>query len=245
MSSLVDATKLLTSPGIFGIFSTYRMRPSYYLDLSKEERASAVDEVSRVTEEFNDKVLIQGYLTAGLCHSSDFLIRVHCEDLTDGQSFLMSLKKTKFGVHSEVIETLIGITKSLNYITKSKSQSLNEALGATVYSTEAPRYAIVIPIKKNAQWWNLSDLERTNMIEGHTRPTLPYLVNVKRKLYHATGLSDVDFITYFETNDLTAFNNLIIALASVPENTFHVRYGNPTTLGLISVSLADVVRQLS
>ena len=53
----------------------------------------------------------------------------------------------------------------------------------------------------------MTEAQRLKEIRAHTAPTLQYLVNVKRKLYHSTGLSDTDFITYFETNDLGAFNN--------------------------------------
>ena len=74
--------------------------------------------------------------------------------------------------------------------------------------------------------------------------TLPYMTNVKRKLYHSTGLDDIDFITYFETNDLLAFHNLMTSLASIPENNYHVRWGDPTTLGSI-LSPEKVIKALS
>ena len=50
----------------------------------------------------------------------------------------------------------------------------------------------------------------------------------------------VDFVT----DDLTAFNNLMLSLAQVKENKFHVRWGNPTTLGTIH-SPEDVVKALA
>ncbi|MDP1638194.1 MAG: chlorite dismutase family protein [Candidatus Nitrotoga sp.] len=125
-----------------------------------------------------------------------------------------------------------------------KSPDLNVGLSSATYIGDAPRYVIVFPVKKSAEWWNLSFEQRLKEMETHTLPTLAYLVNVKRKLYHATGLDDIDFITYFETNDLIAFNNLLISLASVPENKYHVRWGNPTTLGTI-LSPENVVKALA
>ncbi|KAF0164725.1 MAG: hypothetical protein FD157_1889 [Rhodocyclaceae bacterium] len=86
--------------------------------------------------------------------------------------------------------------------------------------------------------------QRLREMEAHTAPTLAYLVNVKRKLYHSTGIDDTDFITYFETNDLGAFNNLMISLASVPENKYHVRWGSPTVLGTIH-SPEEVMKALA
>ncbi|MDE3036470.1 MAG: chlorite dismutase family protein, partial [Nitrospirota bacterium] len=60
-----------------------------------------------------------------------------------------------------------------------------------------------------------------------------YLKTVKRKLYHASGLDDLDFITYFETAKLDDFNNLIIALERVQENRHNKQFGHPTLLGTI------------
>ena len=144
----------------------------------------------------------------------------------------------------EVTENLVGVTKALNYITKDKSPDLNAGLTAASYSADPPRYALMVPVKKNADWWNLSDAQRLKEIETHTLPTLANLVNVKRKLYHSTGIDDTDFITYFETADLVAFNNLMLALAKVPENKYHVRWGSPTVLGTIQ-TVENVVKVLS
>lgn len=71
------------------------------------------------------------------------------------------------------------------------------------------------------------------MMKEHTEATTAYLKTVKRKLYHASGLDDLDFITYFETAKLDDFNNLIIALERVKENRHNKQFGNPTLLGTI------------
>lgn len=92
-------------------------------------------------------------------------------------------------------------------------------------------YAIMIPIRKNAEWWNLPKAERVAMMKEHTLPTLDYLKTIKRKLYHSTGLSDVDFLTFFETNNLVEFNELVIALRMVREDLFNVQLGEPTIIG--------------
>ena len=55
------------------------------------------------------------------------------------------------------------------------------------------------------------------MMKEHTEAALPYHKTVKRKLYHSTGLDDMDFITYFETSKLEDFHSLILALEKVKE----------------------------
>lgn len=241
--AMPDMTKILTAPGVFGNFSTYKVRPDYY-KLSMAERKGAAAEVVAVVEKYKDKVKAEAYLTRGFEAQSDFFLRIHSYDMAATQAFLVDFRATRFGMNAEVTENLVGMTKALNYITKDKSPNLNAGLTGATYSDATPRYAFVIPVKKNADWWNLTDEQRLKEMEIHTLPTLANLVNVKRKLYHSTGLDDTDFITYFETADLGAFNNLMLALAKVPENKYHVRWGSPTVLGTIQ-SFDSVVNTLS
>ena len=241
--AMPDMTKILTAPGVFGNFSTYKVRPDYY-KLSMAERKGAAAEVVAVVEKYKDKVKAEAYLIRGFEAQSDFFLRIHSYDMAATQAFLVDFRATRFGMNAEVTENLVGMTKALNYITKDKSPNLNAGLTGATYSDATPRYAFVIPVKKNADWWNLTDEQRLKEMETHTLPTLANLVNVKRKLYHSTGLDDTDFITYFETADLGAFNNLMLALAKVPENKYHVRWGSPTVLGTIQ-SFDSVVNTLS
>lgn len=243
MAAPVDRAKILVAPGVSGNFSTYKVRPEYYR-LSAAERKGAAAEVLAVVDKHKDKVIVDAYLTRGFEAQSDYFLRIHSYDMAATQAFLVDFRATRFGMHSDVTENLVGITKGLNYITKDKSPSLNAGLTGSTYTGDAPRYAFMIPVKKNADWWNLSDEQRLKEIETHTLPTLVNLVNVKRKLYHSTGLDDTDFITYFETNDLGAFNNLLLALAKVPENKYHVRWGSPTVMGTIQ-TFENVVKALS
>lgn len=241
--AMPDMTKILTAPGVFGNFSTYKVRPDYY-KLSMAERKGAAAEVVAVVEKYKDKVKAEAYLTRGFEAQSDFFLRIHSYDMAATQAFLVDFRATRFGMNAEVTENLVGMTKALNYITKDKSPNLNAGLTGATYSDATPRYAFVIPVKKNADWWNLTDEQRLKEMETHTLPTLANLVNVKRKLYHSTGLDDTDYITYFETADLGTFNNLMLALAKVPENKYHVRWGSPTVLGTIQ-SFDSVVNTLS
>lgn len=243
MPAAIDRTKILTAPGVFGAFSTYKVRPDYYR-LSAAERKGAAAEVLAVLEKYKDKVIADAYLTRGFEAQSDYFLRVHSYDMATIQNFLVDFRATRFGMYSDVTESLVGMTKALNYITKEKSPGLNSGLTAATYSGDAPRYAFMIPVKKTAEWWNLTDAQRLKEMETHTVPTLGNLVNVKRKLYHSTGLDDTDFITYFETNDLEAFNNLMLSLAKVPENKYHVRWGSPTVMGTIQ-TFENVVKILS
>jgi chlorite dismutase len=74
--------------------------------------------------------------------------------------------------------------------------------------------------------------------------TLPFLKTVKRKLYHSSGLGDVDFITYFETSTLEDFHGLVLSLQKVKEFGYTRQFGNPTLLGTMH-SLDEVIEILA
>ncbi len=240
---MIERSKILVQPGVFGVFTMFKLRPEWD-KMTAASRKGAAGEVTKLIEKHKNNVLVDVYLTRGLKSKYDYFFRVHAYDLAKAQTFMREFRSTLIGKHSDVFETQVGLTKALNYITKDKSPGLNAGLSSASYSGPAPRYVVSVPIKKDAAWWNMSVEERLALMEEHTAPTLAYLVNVKRKLYHSTGIDDIDFITYFETDDLAAFNNLMISLASVKENKHHVRWGNPTTLGTIGTP-ESVVMALS
>lgn len=239
----IERAKILAEPGVFGVFTMFKLRPDWD-KAPAAEREGAAAELTKLIEEHKNNVLVDVYLTRGLKTQYDYFFRVHAYELDKAQTFMRAFRATTLGRHSDVAETQVGITKALNYITKDMSPGLNSGLSSATYTGPAPRYVVSVPIKKDAAWWNMSIDERLALMEEHTAPTLAYLVNVKRKLYHSTGIDDIDFITYFETDDLKAFQNLMIGLASVKENKHHVRWGNPTTLGTIH-SPEKVVQALS
>ena len=232
---------LLIQPGIFGVISTFKLKNHEKCsdDIAK---SAELQLIHSIIEEYKHKDLhIEFYLTSGISSTSDYFVRVHGKELICVQNFLLDFKnRSQLGKSSEVKQTFIGVSRPLNYITPAKSVELNSSLFATTYSSGPPKYAIVVPVKKNAKWWNLSDSERLAMTEEHTRATLFGLKSVKRKLYHSTGLDDVDFITYFETDDLLAFQELMLALVKVKENTHHVRWGEPTIVAAIK-SIDEIV----
>ncbi|CAH1385540.1 chlorite dismutase family protein [Candidatus Nitrotoga sp. M5] len=239
----IERSMILTQPGVFGVVTMFKLKPEWDKVPSYERMGSAA-EVANLIEKHKDAVLVDFYLTRGLKTNSDFFVRIHAYDLAKAQTFMREFRSTTIGKNAVVSDTLVGVTKPLNYITKEKSPNLNASINAASYIGDAPRFAIVIPVKKSAAWWTLSFEQRLKEMEAHTVPTLAYLTNIKRKLYHSTGLDDVDFITYFETNDLLAFNKLLTSLATIPENNYHVRWGNPTTLGSI-LSPEDVIKALT
>lgn len=236
---MLNKEQIAGTPGVFVVIAAFKLCAEWE-SLGPSFRAGAAEELTHVLTGSVRRVAIDIYLSRGLKASSDYFVRVHAYDLAEAQSYLEDCNDTIIGRFATVTETLIGITKPRQYITRERSARLNEQLNAARYEDDAPRFAIVIPVKKSARWWNMSEDERLAEIEIHTRKSIPYLPRIQRTLYHSTGLDEMDFITYFETADLNAFHELATALAGIRENEFHTQWGHPVLLGTIQ-SVPDAV----
>ena len=226
----LDREKLLKDPGVYGTFAVFKVDEDWW-KLEKAARTMAVSEVKAVFQKHAEHVITDTYLLRGLSERADFFVRVHATEMLNNQNFLVDLMGTSLGKHLHNTHTFNGLTKPLNYV-PGFPEDVKTAL-KTPPDPGAKPYVIVVPVRKDAEWWAMSQDARGAMMKEHTDATVAYLKTVKRKLYHASGLDDLDFITYFETAKLDDFNNLIIGLERVKENKHNKQFGSPTLLGTI------------
>jgi chlorite dismutase len=236
-----DRDKLLTEPGVYGTFALFALNEEW----AKQDPAMRIVRLTSlkgVVEQHREHVAIDLYLLRGLSDHADLLFRIHAAELRETQEFLLDLKSSQFGKHLKTVGVMHGLTKTPNYV-PGFSEQMKADLKVVSEPGQHP-YAIVIPIRKSAEWWVLDQGKRATMMQEHTAATLPYLKTVKRKLYHSSGLDDVDFITYFETSKLEDFHNLVLSLEKVQEFHYTRRFGHPTILGTMK-SLDEVVELLA
>jgi chlorite dismutase len=95
---------------------------------------------------------------------------------------------------------LAGVTSHLRYTERAEKEQL-AAAQAGLGRPEA-LCAALIPIKKSAAWWDLTQEERRGIFEDkshHIANSLKYLPAVARQLYHCRDLGEgFDFLTWFE-----------------------------------------------
>ncbi len=118
---------------------------------------------------------------------------------------------------------LRGVGSNERYVTRPEKQELL-AKQAALGRPEATR-AVLIPIRKNAAWWAMTQDERRAVFEErshHTAIGLRYLPAIARRLHHCRDLAQVepfDFLTWFDfaPRDATAFDDLLAALRATEE----------------------------
>ena len=116
---------------------------------------------------------------------------------------------------------LAGVASHLRYTERAEKARL-DAVRAEIGRPEAT-YAALIPIKKSAAWWELTQEERRQIFEDksqHIAASLKYLPAIARQLYHCRDLGEpFDFLTWFEFEPAHAemFEELVGMLRATEE----------------------------
>lgn len=121
---------------------------------------------------------------------------------------------------------LRGATSNERYTTRAEKTELvakQEGLGRARATCAA-----LIPIRKNAAWWTLTQDERRQIFEeqsAHVRIGMDYLPAIARRLHHCRDLGvdePFDFITWFEfaPEHEPAFDAMLVRLRASPEWKF-------------------------
>lgn len=121
---------------------------------------------------------------------------------------------------------LRGITSNDRYVLRAEKTQLadrQQGLGRS-----AATRAALIPIRKSAAWWVLTQDERREVFEAqsaHIAIGMRYLPAIARRLHHCRDLGPgepFDFLTWFDfaPQDEPAFDRLLDALRRSPEWDF-------------------------
>jgi hypothetical protein len=118
---------------------------------------------------------------------------------------------------------LRGVTSNTRYITRAEKDALVKKQAAL--GRPDSTLAALIPIRKSAKWWELSQDERREIFEEkskHNAVGLKYLPGVARRLHHCRDLGEsepFDFLTLFDyaKSDAAAFDDLVSALRATQE----------------------------
>jgi chlorite dismutase len=119
---------------------------------------------------------------------------------------------------------LAGVASHVRYVERAEK----EALAASQAGLGRPEalHAALIPIKKSAAWWELTQEERRKIFEDkshHIAASLKYLPAIARQLYHCRDLGEpFDFITWFEyaPEHAALFEELVAMLRATEEWRF-------------------------
>lgn len=168
-------------------------------DTTKQE--SAKEFISIINSANN--VQYRSYSTLGLREDADFLLWFISDSLDKTQDVIAKLYTTVLGKY---------LIPSYNYLSATRPSVYSPASIPSIVKGEEPaRYAIVYPFIKSREWYLLPFEERKKMMAEHAMIGKKFPM-VRLNTSYSFGIDDQDFMLAFETDDLSAFQDLIMQL---------------------------------
>jgi len=213
---------------------TLRVDPAWRRRSSAEREEEVRDFLTAVAETART-VTTHTYSLTGRRADADLMLWRLAGTLEDLEESASLLLRSGLGRWLAVAHSLVGLLRPSTYVRGPSPQE--EAL----VSGERSRYLIVYPFVKSSEWYLTPREDRQQIMAEHIRVGRGYPM-VRQVLAHSFGLDDQEFIVSYETDDLRAFQELVMALRETESRRATVR-DVPILVG-IRRPLADAVRLL-
>jgi chlorite dismutase len=183
--------------------------------LSEEERARGRAEFAQLLNRA-DGIATYAYSTLGMKRDADLFLWRMGDKPEMLQESLSCLLLTGLGRYLETTDTFIGLIRHSTYVRKQETQE------QAVFEQDRQKYLIVYPFTKTIEWYLMSKEARQGMMNEHIRIGHEF-PSVRQVLVYSTGLDDQEFVVSYETDDLAAFQDLVIALRDTEARRYTLR----------------------
>lgn len=182
-------------------FSFFKVDPKWrwMADMAKEESAKEVENIIN-----HSGIQFRSYSTLGLRDDAEFLFWFAAESVEQIQDVVSKLYLTVFGKYINPTHVYLSSTRPSLY---AKTSGARGWLGGE----EQKKYVIVYPFVKTREWYLLPLEKRKDLMAEHIQVGHKY-PQVTLNTTYSFGIHDEDFMLAFETDDLHAFQDLIMDL---------------------------------
>ncbi len=156
------------------------------------------------------------YSTIGMKSDTDLFLWRMADSPEPLQESLSCLLLTGLGRYLDVTHSYVGLVRSSTYVRRRDAQE------QALMELDRQRYLIVYPFSKTIEWYLMSKEARQGMMNEHIRIGHEY-PSVRQLLVYSTGLDDQEFVVSYETNELEAFQQLVIALRDTEARRYTLR----------------------
>jgi chlorite dismutase len=209
-----DAQRAGPSSALYLNYSFFKIDPKWRWlnDIGKEEAAK---ELSTLIEVANTKMKVRAYSTLGLRHDMDFMLWMVSDSVEKFQTLASKLYSTVVGKYIE--STLVYLSAYRRSI-----YSNNSIKPRFMLDSQPMRYLVVYPFIKSREWYLLPSDDRKIMMEEHITVGKKF-PQVQINTSYSFGIHDQDFTLAFETDDLMAFQDLIVQLRETKVSRYVVK----------------------
>lgn len=217
---------------IFLNFSFFKVDPKWRWlnEIGKDEAAK---EFANLMEVANTKIKVRVYSTLGLREDADIMLWM----ISD------SIEKTQV-MTSKVYSTVVGkyLTQSYVFLSAARPSVYSSKLTPGFMTDAEPtKYCIVYPFVKSREWYLLPFEERKKMMDEHIKIGKKF-PQVRLNTTSSFGLDDQDFMLAFETEDLMAFQELIMQLRETKVSKHVVR--DTPMIVCVYKGVEDIIKSL-
>ncbi len=197
-------------------FSFFKIDPRWRW-LNEAAKNEAIKEFGKLIECFSDNqkgILVRTYSTVGLREDADFMLWTISDNVEKMQTLASRVYSTILGKYIEASYVYLSATRPSVYSSKV----------VPGFMTDQPpmKFVIVYPFVKSREWYLLPFEERKRMMEEHIMVGRKF-PQVRLNTTCSFGLDDQDFMLAFETEDLMAFQELIMQLRETKVSRYVVR----------------------
>src|ERR1051325_8393698 len=232
MSSGEEIVKTATTPQLYLNFSFCKVEPKWRWlnEIGKEEAAK---EFLGLLEVASTKMKIRTYSTLGLRDDAEFMLWMISDSIEKMQIFTSKIYSTILGKYVE---------PSQIYLSASRPSLYSNKVVPGFAKEESPmKYVVVYPFVKSREWYLLPFEERRKMMEEHILVGRKF-PQVRLNTTYSFGLDDQDFMLAFETEDLPAFQELIMQLRETQVSRHIVR--DTPMIVCVYKSPEDIIKSL-
>lgn len=220
---------------VFLNFAFFKVDPKWRW-LNEIGKGEAARELASLVQAADTKMMamrVRTYSTLGLREDADLMFWMISDSLEKTQAFTSKLYSTVFGKY---------LAPSYVYLAASRPSIYSGKL-AQSYLTDAPplKYVIVYPFVKTREWYLLPFEERKEMMEEHGMIGRRF-PQVRLNTSYSFGLDDQDFMLAFETEDLSAWQDLIMQLRESKASRYVVR--DTPMLLCVKKDIEEIVRSI-
>lgn len=174
-------------------------------------RTEFIDALTRRSD-----ITTYAYSTLGLKQDADLLLWRAATTPDALQDSLSHLLLTGLGRYLDITHSFVGLIRPSDYVRRQTTQE------QAIFEQERLRYFIVYPFVKTTEWYLMSREARQGMMNEHIRVGHEFPM-VRQLLVYSTGLDDQEFVVAYETDDLDAFQSLVLALRTTEARRFTLR----------------------
>ena len=181
----------------------------------RDERCRSAEELCAVMTA-SSEVTTFAYSMIGLKAGVDVLLWSLAPTLDALEEKSAAVLRSGMGSWMTPRHSFLGLIRPSQYVKRPTPQE------QSLFAGERSAYLIVYPFTKSADWYLLDQAERQRVMNEHMKVGHRYQ-QVRQLLAYSFGVDDMDFLVAYETDDLSAFGELVRELRGTESRRSTVR----------------------